>query len=129
MRTSEPYTVEITPSAQRDMNRLDLPIARRVAAALRDLGLDPRPHGCTKMRGPDDLWRIVIGEWRAIYRIDDTSSLCSWSASGIAARCTASPRQIANTLLAGRIELRPLIEDWLRCEMKIRLTFALSSPE
>lgn len=43
MRTSDPYTVEITPSAQRDMNRLDLPIARRVAAALRELALDPRP--------------------------------------------------------------------------------------
>ena len=91
MRTSDPYTLEITPSAQRDMNRLDLPIARRVAAALRELALDSRTHGCTKMRALMTCGESSLASGVPSTESTTTSSLRSWFASGIAARCNASP--------------------------------------
>jgi mRNA interferase RelE/StbE len=35
-----------------------------------ELEHDPRPPGCKKLRGRD-AWRIRIGDYRAIYEIDD----------------------------------------------------------
>ena len=31
---------------------------------------DPRPDGCRKMSGYDDIYRIRIGKYRMIYEID-----------------------------------------------------------
>jgi len=36
------------------------------------LGANPRPPGCTKLAGADDLWRIRIRQYRVIYQIQDT---------------------------------------------------------
>lgn len=46
-------------------------MARRVVARLEALAEEPRPHGCRKLRGQDDLYRIRIGDYRAIYSIVD----------------------------------------------------------
>lgn len=32
---------------------------------------DPRPSGCRKLAGTDDRYRIRVGNYRIIYRIDD----------------------------------------------------------
>ena len=33
---------------------------------------EPRPHGCIRMRGEEDLWRIRVGDYRVVvYAIDD----------------------------------------------------------
>jgi len=37
---------------------------------LLELEHDPRPPGCKKLRGRD-AWRIRIGDYRAIYEIED----------------------------------------------------------
>ncbi len=45
----------------------------RVLEAIRNLTEDPRPRGAARMRGmggPED-WRIRIGDYRVIYRVDD----------------------------------------------------------
>ncbi len=45
----------------------------RLLEAIRSLAEDPRPRGAAKMRGmggPED-WRIRIGDYRVIYRVDD----------------------------------------------------------
>jgi len=43
-----------------------------VAAALVALGTNPRPAGCAKLSGGDDLWRIRVRQYRVIYQIVDT---------------------------------------------------------
>jgi len=43
-----------------------------VAAALVALGTNPRPAGCVKLAGGDDLWRIRVRQYRVIYQIVDT---------------------------------------------------------
>lgn len=48
---------------------------RRMRVALLDaieaLMDDPRPLGCLMLAGHRDLWRIRVGDWRVIYRIED----------------------------------------------------------
>jgi mRNA interferase RelE/StbE len=39
------------------------------------LSENPRPSGCKKLAGVVDAWRIRIGDYRVIYRVDDTASL------------------------------------------------------
>jgi mRNA interferase RelE/StbE len=36
---------------------------------------EPRPHGCKKLVGHKDLWRIRIGSYRVIYFIGDAVKL------------------------------------------------------
>jgi mRNA interferase RelE/StbE len=35
------------------------------------LALDPRPTGCCKLTGSAERYRIRVGDYRIIYRIDD----------------------------------------------------------
>lgn len=46
----------------------------RVLEAVRNLAEDPKPHGSRKMRGVGsrEEWRIRVGDYRVVYRIDDT---------------------------------------------------------
>ena len=65
------YGVTFARSARRDIERLPLAIARRILARIENLGDEPRPQGCRKLRGPSRLWRIRVGEYRVVYGIDD----------------------------------------------------------
>ena len=40
---------------------------KRVDGKILALADDPRPHGCKKLRGHNDLWRIRIGDYRVVY--------------------------------------------------------------
>jgi mRNA interferase RelE/StbE len=64
------YELEILPSAQRSLNRLDRPVRRRVATRIDALAEDPRPQGATKLVGSKH-WRIRIGDYRVVYDIKD----------------------------------------------------------
>ena len=46
----------------------------RIVQAIRNLSDDPRPAGCKKLVGSRDLWRIRVGDYRVIYRIDDANA-------------------------------------------------------
>jgi mRNA interferase RelE/StbE len=64
------YTILILPSAQKQLSKLPDAVATRIEEKLLELEHDPRPPGCKKLRGRD-AWRIRIGDYRAIYEIDD----------------------------------------------------------
>jgi mRNA interferase RelE/StbE len=42
-----------------------------IAAALVALAGNPRPSGCVKLAGADDLWRIRVRQYRVVYQILD----------------------------------------------------------
>jgi mRNA interferase RelE/StbE len=65
------YQLIIKPSAEKQLDRLPANTRRRVVAALEDLRHDPRPPGCVKLTGEDDLWRIRVGVYRVVYQIRD----------------------------------------------------------
>ena len=67
------YRVELTPRAQRDLDRLRGDDLERVAAVVRGLSEDPRPPKVRKLRGP--IYRVRAGEWRIIYAVFDKDRL------------------------------------------------------
>ena len=68
---SEPYRIEILPAATRQLARLPLRYRRRIARAIDSLSSEPRPQGCRKIRGGDNLYRIRSGEYRIVYQVED----------------------------------------------------------
>jgi len=65
------YRVVLTPAAERQLAKLPPQAREMVAAALVTLGGNPRPSGCTKLSGADDLWRLRVRQYRVIYQIVD----------------------------------------------------------
>ena len=64
------YGLEFTTSASRELRALDPQIQRRIAAKVTELCDDPFPPGIKKLRGQTDHFRIRVGDFRIIYRID-----------------------------------------------------------
>ena len=69
------YTVALTSSAARELKKLPSPLVARIVPRLESLAANPRPIGCKKMQGGDREWRIRIGDYRAVYTIDDARLL------------------------------------------------------
>lgn len=65
------YRVEIKPAALREIARLPRPDQRRISERIDALARIPRPPGCVKLAGADNLWRLRAGNYRIIYTIDD----------------------------------------------------------
>ena len=65
------YRVLVTARAERELGSVPPPWRARVRAALMALGATPRPPGCVKLVGHDDVWRVRVGPYRIIYAIDD----------------------------------------------------------
>ena len=70
-----PYAVRLKPRAERDLDRLPIQVARRIWQRLLDLEANPRPHGCMKLTGEEDAYRIRIGDYRVVYLIDDQGQI------------------------------------------------------
>jgi mRNA interferase RelE/StbE len=69
------WKVELDPSAERDLDRLDPQVARRLLEFLyeRVARLDnPRGIG-SPLQGPKfgELWKYRVGDWRMICKIED----------------------------------------------------------
>lgn len=65
------YSLDIKPSAQKELDGLDDSPFIRIDAKILALAENPRPAGCRKLKGYKDQWRIRIGDYRVIYIIDD----------------------------------------------------------
>jgi mRNA-degrading endonuclease RelE of RelBE toxin-antitoxin system len=60
-------TVVLTASAQRDLRRLDRPVATRILDALTRLA-DTGQGDVTRLQGTPDEWRLRTGDWRIRFR-------------------------------------------------------------
>ena len=69
------YSLELKQSAQRELDALEETLFRRLDRKILALADDPRPHGCKKLKGYKDQWRIRVGDWRVIYIVDDAAKL------------------------------------------------------
>lgn len=70
------YRISLAPAAVRDLKRIkDATQLRRIAAAIDQLMVDPRPFGVKKLAGDDELWRVRVGRHRIIYQIEDDQLL------------------------------------------------------
>jgi mRNA interferase RelE/StbE len=64
------YEVSVTRKASQALARLPDTAYGRIKAAIDGLANDPRPSGCKKLGGRDG-YRIRVGGYRALYRVDD----------------------------------------------------------
>ena len=67
------YAVLIKPSARRELEALPDQLLRRTDRVITSLGADPRPRGSIKLRGVADLFRVRVGDYRVVYRVDDVA--------------------------------------------------------
>ncbi len=65
------FRVEIKPKAFKELEDIPSHIQRRVLVAIESLAQEPRPHSSKKLQGSRDRWRVRIGDYRVLYRIDD----------------------------------------------------------
>lgn len=65
------YRVILLRSADRELEGLPQPIRRRVARAIDALASDPRPPGAKLLTGADRRWRVRVGDYRILYRVND----------------------------------------------------------
>jgi mRNA interferase RelE/StbE len=66
------YDLFVLPAAQKDLDKLEASAFERIIKKVRTLSRDPRPPGCLKLTG-EEGYRLRIGDYRVLYRIDDTS--------------------------------------------------------
>ncbi len=69
------YRITFARSARKDLERLENREIRRIFLEIEELAVQPRPTGCRKLRGEDNLWRIRIGHYRVIYSVDDQQQI------------------------------------------------------
>ena len=63
------YNIVFARSARKELERLDAALAKRVWKRVESLVTNPRPAGCQKLRGHDNLWRLRAGDYRILYAI------------------------------------------------------------
>ena len=64
------YEVRLTGKVEKAIAKLPSDAFDRMNEAIDALRDDPRPPGCKKLGGGAG-YRIRVGEWRAIYRVND----------------------------------------------------------
>jgi mRNA interferase RelE/StbE len=73
------YRLEISPAADRDIEKLKGRIKKddfeRLRDAVRGLAVEPRPRGVRKIKGTDKAYRIRTGSFRIVYEIFDNENL------------------------------------------------------
>jgi mRNA interferase RelE/StbE len=71
-----PFRLEIHRQAGKTLAALPEQLRSRIWERLNALKETPRPHGCTKLTGfKPHLWRIGIGDYRAIYQVLEAEEL------------------------------------------------------
>ena len=73
--TGSEYRIVFARSARRELDDLPRSVGLRILRRIEPLVSSPRPRGCRKLVGSTNLWRMRVGEYRVIYRIDDVQRL------------------------------------------------------
>ena len=66
----ESYSVLMTRSAAKELEKVPTADRRRIVEKIRALGVNPRAAGCEKLSG-DDKFRLRQGDYRILYEIGD----------------------------------------------------------
>ena len=66
------YSVRFLKSAEKGLRKIHKSRLPNILEAIEALKANPRPIGCRKLVGSESSYRIRIGDYRAIYTIEDT---------------------------------------------------------
>ncbi len=67
------YSVTLARSARKELEALSDLLIQKIFPKIEALTIEPRPSGCRKLQGFENLWRVRIGNYRVIYSIDDNT--------------------------------------------------------
>jgi mRNA interferase RelE/StbE len=66
------YRVDLADAVAKQIRKLPSSVREACDRVIIALGQEPRPHGCRKIAGASDGWRLVVREdYRLLYTIDD----------------------------------------------------------
>jgi len=66
------YTVDVLHRAEKALRSLtDRKLYHRLREVVDSLAQNPRPHGCTKLSGTKNIYRVRVGDHRIVYQIID----------------------------------------------------------
>jgi mRNA interferase RelE/StbE len=65
------FAVVFAAAAARDFRKLPADVQRRIRPKVDALAANPRPAGAEKLAGREDSYRIRIGDYRVLYRVED----------------------------------------------------------
>ncbi len=68
------YFLELAPKAFKDMDYIEEAYFNRIEKAIHSLSSVPRPVGVKKLGG-SNFWRIRIGAYRVLYKINDAERI------------------------------------------------------
>ena len=68
------YRIRIVRAAQKQLLAFPKKAQTEIARTIDSLGKTPRPPGCKKLHGAE-LWRLRLGRYRVVYKIDDETRL------------------------------------------------------
>jgi mRNA interferase RelE/StbE len=69
--TERHWQIIIDRQPERIFRRLPKPVLQRIREKIWSLAEDPRPPGCKKLAGYDNLYRVRVGDWRISYAVED----------------------------------------------------------
>ena len=64
------WQVVLLRQPEKTLRTLPGDLLQRMRAVIQGLEQDPRPHGCKKLTGHEDIYRIRVGHWRIVYAIE-----------------------------------------------------------
>ncbi len=67
------YEVYIKRSAEKELDGLPVKVHDNIVNHLISLQINPRPRGVKKLKKRKEEYRIRIGQYRAVYVIDDSN--------------------------------------------------------
>jgi len=65
------WEVLLARQPRRILRRLPKDVLKRIDQKIISLAENPKPEGCKKLFGYDNLYRVRVGDWRIIYAIED----------------------------------------------------------
>ncbi len=69
------YKIEYLTGFEKDIKKLQRKAVDAIFVKIKTISGNPRPVGYKKIRGYVDLYRVRVGDYRMVYRINDGKKL------------------------------------------------------
>ena len=72
---TSPYRISFAPKAAHQLANLPRTAQQRIRTRIDALAENPRPRGVVKLVGVEGAYRLRVGDYRMIYRVEDVDLL------------------------------------------------------